>query len=544
MLTFSRWKIIMISLVCLYGIVTALPNFLGEEGRRDLPDFLPSDTLNLGLDLQGGVHLLWGAETDEVVRARLNNIADQVRDISRDEARRRDVPREQRVTFTNIRVQGESVSATVRNADLAEEARQKLLPLTQPAQQVGLGNVLGPSVEEVTMERDGATFTFTLTEAGIELQKRDAISRSIEVMRKRVDPDGTKEITLQPQGNDRIILEVPGASDPEEIKRLIGRTAKLTFHDVETGLSQEDIRNGRLRPRQAALPTLEGQIIVINERVIVSGDDLVDAKPSYDQNGRPAVSFTFNLTGAKRFGTHTSNNINRPFAIRLDDSIISAPTIQSPILNGSGIITNVGSIQEVAELATLLKAGALPVELTVLAERTVGPDLGAENIEAGGLAAMIGFAAVMVYMIMSYGRFGFAADIALIMNLLLIMGALSFFQATLTLPGIAGIVLTIGMAVDANVLVFERIREEVRIGSKPYQAMEKGYGQAISTILDANITTFIAAAVLYLLGSGPVQGFAVTLGIGILTSMFTAVVLTRLFLATWLKRARPAKLPI
>lgn len=542
MLHFPRWKVIVITLVCLFGIITALPNFLSEEQRAALPGFMPEDTLNLGLDLQGGVHLLWGAQTDDVVKARLNNLADQIRDISREEARRRDIPREQRVTFSDVKVEDGFVTVRVRNAELTEEARQKLLPLTQS--QVGAINpLLSGGVQEVELERDGDLFTLSLTEQGIEVQKRDAIARSMEVMRKRVDPAGTKEITLQPQGSDRIILEVPGASDPEEIKNLIGKTAKLSFHDVVTNLSPDDIAKGRLRPRQKVLFTRDGQGIVINERVIVSGDDLTDAKPAYN-NGTPVVSFTFNLSGSKRFGTHTANNVGRPFAIVLDDVVISAPNIQGPIPGGQGIITGVGSIQEVNELSTLLKAGALPVKLTVLAERTVGPDLGKDNIEKGRLAAIIGFAAVIVYMVLSYGLFGIAANVALIINLILITGFLSLFQATLTLPGIAGIVLTIGMAVDANVLIFERIREEQQAKTKPFQAMERGYGQALSTIMDANITTFIAAAILYFLGSGPVQGFAVTLGIGILTSMFTAVVLTRYFLATWLKRARPTILPI
>lgn len=543
MLNFPRWKVIMIALVCLFGIVTALPNFLPEKTRAELPGFLPEDTLSLGLDLRGGVNLLFAAQTDDVVRARLNNIADQIRDLSREEGRRRDIPREQRATFTNIRVQEQSVTATLRNPDLTERGREMLLPLSQAT--VGAINpVLGGGVQEVTLDRDGAVFTLGLTEQGIEIQKRDAISRAMEVIRKRVDPDGTKEITLQPQGSDRIILEVPGASDPDEIIRLVGRTAKLSFHDVITGLSADDIANGRLRPRQKAMPTRDGTTIVINERVIVSGEDLVDAKPSYDQGGQPVVSFTFNLAGAKRFGTHTANNVGRPFAIVLDDLVISYPTINGPILGGSGIITGVGDLAEVNELSTLLKAGALPVDLTVLSRRTIGPGVGADNIESGSLAAIVGFVAVIIYMIASYGRFGLAANVALITNLVLITGILSLFQATLTLPGIAGVVLTIGMAVDANVLVFERIREEQRAGAKPFQAMERGYGQAFSTIMDANITTFIAAAILYFLGTGPVQGFAVTLAIGILTSMFTAVVLTRFILSSWLKRARWAVLPI
>ncbi|MFC3051297.1 protein translocase subunit SecD [Kordiimonas pumila] len=533
MLTFPRWKVVMVLGVVIAGILMALPNFLSDEERMSLPGFLPKETLNLGLDLRGGVNLLWGAETDDVVESRLSNIADQIRDIRRSE---------DGLTFRNIQIQEHSVVFEVSEDSMIDLAREKLRPITT-TQSFGVNPLMG-GVEEMTLENEGKTFRLTLTDEGIALQKRDAISRAMEVIRKRVDPDGTKEITLQAQGGDRIILEVPGADDPEQIKVLIGKTAKLSFHDVVTGLSQEDIANGRLRSREKALPLKDGGMMVIKERVIVSGDDLTNAQATFDQFGKPAVSFEFNTAGARRFATHTRNNLKRPFAIVLDNQIISAPTIQSPILNGSGQITNMGTAHDAQELATLLKAGALPVKLTVLSEKTVGPDLGADSIEAGELAAVVGFLGVVVFMVLCYGLFGIAANIALVTNLILIMGLLSLLQATLTLPGIAGIVLTIGMAVDANVLIFERIREEQQAGKKPFQAMEQGYGQAFSTIIDANITTFIAAAVLYLLGSGPVQGFAVTLAIGILTSMFTAILLTRLILSIWLKRARPASLPI
>jgi len=524
----------MILSVVLLGILTALPNFLSESQRAALPAVMPTDTLNLGLDLQGGVHLLWGAQTEDVVTSRLNNISDQIRDIRRTE---------KGLNFRNIRIDGDAVKFEVTSDDMIDPAREKLRPLTTSTAG-GVNPLVGGGVQEMILTHEGMHFSLTLTEQGIAVQKREAIARAMEVMRKRVDPDGTKEITLQPQGGDRIILEVPGADDPEAIKNLIGKTAQLTFHDVVTNLSQDDISKGRLRSRQKVLPVKGGGSMVISERVIVSGDDLTDAKAAFDQNGRPAVAFSFNTAGSRRFANHTRSNVGRPFAIVLDEQIISAPTIQVPILGGSGQITGAGSVAETQELATLLKAGALPVKLTVLAERTVGPDLGADSIEAGSRAAIIGFVGVIIYMILSYGKFGIAANIALMTNLVLIVGALSFLQATLTLPGIAGIVLTIGMAVDANVLIFERIREEQAAGRKPFQAMEQGYGQAFSTIMDANITTFIAAAVLYLLGTGPVQGFAVTLAIGILTSMFTAVVFARFLLSTWLKRVRPTTLPI
>lgn len=533
----------MVVTVVLFGIITALPNFLSENQRNSLPGFMPEQSLSLGLDLQGGVYLLYEAKTEDVIRTRLTNIAEQIRDISRQEIRRTDVPRSQRVTFNNVKIEDNAVTFTLRNPDLAEQAGELLTPFTQA--QIGTNALGAAGTTEMELSVDDANYRLELTEQGILIQQRDAIARAMEVIRRRVDPDGVKEISLKPSGSNRIVLEVPGASDADAIKRSVGVTAKLSFHDVNTNVSQEDIANERFnKSRYERVAMKDGGYIVINKREIVSGDDLSDAKPSFDQGGQPAVSFTFNTRGGQRFGDHTAKNIGRPFAIKLDDEVISAPRIISAIYGGSGQITNMGTSADAAELAILLKSGALPVELSVEAEKTVGPDMGADGVEKGKIAAIIGFLGVVVYMVISYGRFGLAANVALITNLVLIMGALSAFQATLTLPGIAGIVLTIGMAVDANVLIFERIREEQRSGKKPFQALEQGYAQAFSTIMDANITTFIAAAVLYMLGSGPVQGFAVTLAVGILTSMFTAILLTRLIVTTWLTRSRPAKLPI
>jgi len=543
MLTFPRWKVLMILGVVLLGIVTALPNFLSEEQRSKLPGFMPSQTLSLGLDLRGGVYLLFEAKTQDVVATRLANLAGQVRDISRTETRRRDITRAEKVTFTGVKVRGNSVVFQLQHPDLVDKAREKLLPLAQA--QVGTNAFGAAGATEIEMTHEGAGFVMTLTEQGILIQQRDAVARSIEVIRRRIDPEGVKEISLKPSGSNRIILEVPGADDPQTIIDIIGKTAKLSFHEVNTELSADDMEAGRFNSsRFEKVAMKDGGFIVIRKVAIVSGDDLTDAKASFDQRGQPAVSFAFDTIGSKQFGNYTRQNIGRPFAIKLDNEVISAPRIVTAILTGSGQITNMGTTADAQQLATLLKSGALPVKLTVENQKTVGPDMGADGVAAGSLASVVGFLGVVIYMVLSYGRFGLAANVALISNLILITGALSLFQATLTLPGIAGIVLTIGMAVDANVLVFERIREEQRAGKKPFQAMEQGYGQAFSTIVDANITTFIAAAVLYMLGSGPVQGFAVTLVIGILTSMFTAILLTRLILAVWLKRARPAKLPI
>jgi len=532
MLNFSPAKVTLILLVCLYGALAALPNFLGEDRRAALPAFLPSSTLSLGLDLQGGVHLLLEAQTEDVVESRLKNLAGAVRDIRR---------RERDLNFRNIRISGRSIIFDVSRDDMVDRAREELRQLTQSGQTL---SPFGTPVQEVSLDRDGNRFTLALTDEGVIQQQRDAVARAIEVVRRRIDPDGTREIIVRPQGADRIILQVPGEDDPTELIRLINRAAVLTFHDVDTAVSGADIQRGRIGAGRTIVSSDNGLTLVIYDRSIVSGADLTNAQASFDSGGQPAVAFTFNTAGARRFANHTRENVNRPFAIMLDGKLISAPNIQSPILGGSGIISGVGSTADAQELATLLAAGALPVPLTVLEQRTVGPDLGADSIEAGKWASAIGFVGVIIYMLMSYGGFGLAANISLIINLVLIMGALSLFQATLTLPGIAGIVLTIGMAVDANVLVFERVREEQRQGKKPFAALEQGYAQAFSTILDANITTFIAAAILYALGSGPVQGFAVTLAIGILTSMFTAIVVSRMLLALWLHRAKPETLPI
>ena len=357
-----------------------------------------------------------------------------------------------------------------------------------------------------------------------------------------------REPTIQRQGDDRILLQVPGVEDPERLKQLIGKTAKMTFHLVHPQSGGQNLT--RTPPGAKWLPHVDdgsGQTrnVLIRKRTMVSGEDLVDAQPSSDgQTGEPVVTFRFNARGGKKFGDVTSVNVNRPFAIVLDGSVISAPVIREPILGGSGQISGNFSFRDATDLALLLRAGALPAPLSILEERTVGPGLGQDSVEAGKIASIIGMVLVIVFMGVAYGRFGLMADVALTVNMFLILGALSVLQATLTLPGIAGIVLTIGMAVDANVLIFERIREEVRQGRTPISAIDAGYGRALTTIIDANVTTLIAAILLYIFGSGPIRGFAVTLAIGIVTSMFTAIMLTRLFVVTWLRRTRPVELPI
>jgi len=401
------------------------------------------------------------------------------------------------------------------------------------------------------LDYDGNKIIMEMTERAIRDRKTSAVQQSIEIVRRRVDETGTREPTIQRQGDDRILVQLPGIDDPERIKRLLGKTAKMSFHLVDQRNSVEAAMAGRIPPGSRLMPSDEAsangqpQMYLIKKRVMVSGDTLVDSQPSYDsRTNEPVVTFRFDSAGAKRFGRATSKNVGKLFAIILDGKVISAPVIREPILGGSGQISGSFTVQTAQDLALLLRAGALPAPLTILEERSVGPGLGADSIAAGKVASIIGIIAVVIFMGAAYGLFGVMADVALMMNMFLILAALSFLQATLTLPGIAGIVLTIGMAVDANVLVFERIREEVRAGRTPISAVDAGYSRAFTTIIDANLTTLIAAVLLYVFGSGPVRGFAVTLSIGIVTSMFTAIMLTRLLVVTWLRRKRPEKLPL
>ncbi|MCL4105319.1 UNVERIFIED_CONTAM: hypothetical protein GTU68_055450 [Idotea baltica] len=361
--------------------------------------------------------------------------------------------------------------------------------------------------------RGGAHLLAEVQAAEREATDERTLQQSLEIVRRRIDEVGTREPTIQRQGTDRILIQVPGIGSAGELKAIIGTTAQLTFQPVE-------------------------------RTPVVTGEELVDAQPSFDQNGRPAVNFRFNPTGARKFGDYTAENIGSPFAIVLDDEVISAPTIQSHIPGGSGIITGQFTVEESTNLAVLLRAGALPAELEFLEERTIGPELGQDSIDAGRIACIIAFAAVLVFMALSYGLFGIFANIALILNVALIFGLLSTIGATLTLPGIAGIVLTIGMAVDANVLIFERIREELKTAKGPARAIELGYEKALSAIIDANITTFITAVILFAMGSGPVRGFAITLGLGIVTSVFTAIFVTRLIIVIWFGWRRPKKVEV
>ncbi|MFQ5535288.1 MAG: protein translocase subunit SecD [Sphingomonadales bacterium] len=533
MLYFPRWKVILIVAICAIGIVTATPNFLSRVTAENLPGWLPNKQINLGLDLQGGSHLLLEVDVEAVVEERLDSTVDSVRGALR----------KARIGYVGLDVSNGAVTLRVRK----DEDVNRALDILRNLAVQRVPTLISPGGSDIFVEEHGDNrIDIRLTEAEIAEIKNNAIEQSIEIVRRRIDELGTREPTIQREGQDRIIVQLPGIENPERIKELLKATAKLAFRMVDVMTNPAEAERGRIPPGSELLPSADDRgplNYVVRKRVILSGDMLVDAQPTFSQ-GQPVVSFRFNSVGAKRFADVTSENVGRPFAVVLDGKVITAPRINEPILGGSGIITGNFTVQTANDLALLLRAGALPAPLKILEERTVGPDLGADSIRAGRIAALIGFFGVVVFIVVSYGAFGLAANAALFINMVLIAGALSTLQATLTLPGIAGIVLTIGMAVDANVLVFERIREEVRSGKTPIAALDAGYSRAYSTILDANITTLIAAVILFQFGSGPVKGFAVTLAIGIVTSVFTAVTVTRLMLATWLRRARPENLPI
>ncbi len=534
MLHFSRWTVILIVVLCAVGILATVPNFFSKEQAASWPSWIPHRQLVLGLDLQGGSHILMAVDTEAVVKERVDTLRDDVRQVLR----------EKRIGYTGLTGRNRTVEVRVRDAAQTDEALKALRELSQP-----VGSILTGSTArdvEITGTPDGL-ITLELTEEGINQRVSSAVDQSIEIVRRRIDELGTTEPTIQRQGADRILVQVPGLDDPARLKALIGQTAKLTFRLVDMSMPATEALNGRPPPESEVLYSRDDPPVpyLIEKRVMVSGEDLVDAQPSFDQQtSEPVVTFRFNSSGARRFAAATQQNVNRPFAIVLDNEVISAPVIREPILGGSGQISGGFAVEEANDLAILLRAGALPAPLTILEERTVGPGLGQDSIEAGKFAAIIGTVAVVVFMIAVYGLLGVFADVALFVNISLIIGILSLLGATLTLPGIAGIVLTVGMAVDANVLIYERIREEQRSGKSAIASIDSGYRRALGTIMDANITTLIAAVILFYLGSGPIRGFAITLAIGIVTTVFTAYLVNRLIVAEWVRMRRPSAVPI
>ncbi len=539
MLHFERWKIVSILIALAFGLVFAFPNLFSKETVESWPGVLPRDQINLGLDLQGGVHLLLEVGVDVVVKERLDRLVSEVRGAMRGVR-----GEQERIGYTNLGNLGDMVTVRITNPDQMSEALRRIRDLAAPlASALLAGGLKDLDVTEGGNQR----IEVRLTSQAVQETQTAAMSQSIEIVRRRIDELGTREPTIQRQGLDRIIVQVPGESDPQRILALLRTTAKMNFHMVDTTVTVTEARAGRVPPGSLLLPSDDPteQFVLVYRQSAITGDRLVNSGVSTDaQTGEPVVTFRFDTVGARRFADISRDNVGRRFAIVLDNVVISAPQIREPILGGSGQISGNFTFATANDLSILLRSGALPAPITPLEQRSVGPDLGADSISAGQLAAVIGFVGVIIFMILCYGLFGLLANVALILNMILIAGALSLLGATLTLPGIAGIVLTIGMAVDANVLIFERIREEVRAGKSPINAVEAGYSRALGTILDANITTLIAAVILFWLGSGPVRGFSVTLAIGIIASVFTAFTVTRLFVVTWLRRQRRSALPI
>ena len=552
MLQIPFWKRALILGLVAIGLLFAMPNlFYGRveqhndavtaaeragfetpeqaEARKSWPDFLPSNLVNLGLDLRGGAHLLGEVHVAEVYKSRMNALWPELREA---------LAKERDVIGAVRRVPGPEDRLTVEIGEPAQMARAVEIArsLATP-----VASLSGAGSSDLDITASGANLIVGLSEAERAATDDRTIQQSLEIVRRRVDEVGTREPTIQRQGADRILIQVPGIGSAEELKELIGTTARLTFHPV---VGQGIDPNARPGAGNILLPSLEqeGVYYTLDETPVVTGEELTDARPSFDKDGQPAVEFRFNPNGARRFGAYTAANVGQLFAIVLDDQVISAPNIKEPIPGGQGQISGAMTVDESNRLAVLLRAGALPAEMTFLEERTIGPELGQDSINAGTLATLVATVLVVGYIVASYGLFGVFASSAVIVNVILILSIMSMIGATLTLPGIAGIVLTVGTAVDANVIIYERIREELRAGKRVVAAIGDGFNEAMSAIIDANVTTFIAALVMFFLGSGPVKGFAVTLTIGIVTSVFTAIFLTRLLIVLWLEWRKPKTL--
>ena len=510
----SKSRIILILAVCFLGIFFAIPNVISNS------DALPKwwQPVNLGLDLQGGSNLVLEVKVDDVIKERMSSIEDSARQILR----------ENKIRYQNLNAGADSVKVKIENANSRNKAAN-----------------LFRKIDDGIQATENADGEIEIKYSDVELNKlkMKIVDQSIEIVRRRIDELGTKEPVIQSQGVDRIVVQLPGLQNPEYVKTLLGKTAKMSFHLVDSRSSAAEARRGKLSASSRLIQGSEGETYVIGRKPVVSGENLVDAQPSF-QEGEAVVSFKFNSLGGKKFGEVTKNNIGERLAIVLDNEVISAPTIQSAILGGSGIISGNFTVKSANDLALLLRSGALPAPLEVLEERTVGAGLGSDSIREGIVASIIGLIAVVLFMVAAYGLFGVFTTVTVFTNLFLMLGALSFMGATLTLPGIAGIILTIGMAVDANVLIFERMREEVKAGRSTKDAAEAGFTEAWGTIVDSNLTTLVAAFVLFYFGTGPVRGFAVTLAIGIAPSMFTSVTVTRLIISSWIAKYKPTRLPI
>ena len=509
---FNKFNLITLVVIFFLAVFYSLPNLFNNFKFNSISSILPGKTVNLGLDLKGGSYLLLKAELESVFNEKLDNTSAQIRKSLR----------KNKIKYKNLRTVDNRISFNIRNSN----DKRKVLSLIKEYS------------KDFLINDQKNYFYLNLSESGINSITKSTMQQAIEIVRRRIDESGTKEPLIQQQGKDRILVQLPGIDDPDRIKRLLGKTAKLTFRFTHPEMTTETLSLSSLTPPGYILLNEQkdkNKFYMIQKKVMVSGEELTDAKAAFDQDGNPAVMFTLTTSGGKKFGRITGKNIGRPFAIILDNRVISAPIIQGQIFS-NGQITGNFSIQEANDLALVLRAGALPVPLNILEERTVGPGLGNDSIEAGKFASIIAIIAVIIFMIISYGFYGIFANLALVTNMIFIIALLSILQATLTLPGIAGIVLTIGMAVDANVLIFERIKEEFRVRKELLSSVENGFQKAVSTIIDANLTTFFAAFALFIFGSGPIKGFSVTLMIGLITSMYTAIVLTKFLTTAYVKR--------
>ena len=530
MLEFPRWKVWLIAIVIALGVLFSIPSLIaGTPAASSWPKWLPQYKISLGLDLAGGSHLLLEADARDALKQRLQSMEESVAT---------ELRRDPRIDVGDISTAGGRLSFLVRDPTKVDAAVERLRRLTAP---IALTGNRDWDVEVV----DSTRIVVTPTPSGSAQALRDAMGVARDVVRRRIDPGGTKEITVVTEGGNRILVEVPGVEDPEALKKLIGQTARLEFKLVDLEANPQDVQQGRAPPGSQVLPMANGGgFMAVKRRVMVNGDQLTDARQSFDQDGRPDIDITFNTAGARRFGRVTQENVGKPFAIILDDKILSAPNINEPILGGRAQISGSFTVQTAHDLAVSLKSGQLPVKLNVIEERTVSAELGQDSIQKGAIASIVSVAGVIIFMLVTYGRFGVYANIALVVNAFLILGIMAIFNATLTLPGIAGFILTIGAAVDANVLINERIREEIRRGRRLIDAVETGYHEAFRAIFDANVTHVISAGIMAYFGSGPVRGFAVVLLIGVVTSVFTAVYFTRMLVALWIRRARPRELHI
>ena len=534
MLHFSKWKAIGIIFAVLVSIIVALPNVLPASYQDKLRPY-GLRPMTLGLDLQGGVNILLEIDREDLKKRLTEQLVGDIRSNLR----------EAKVGYNGINRSPDGVIVRITKPEDMDSALTNLRKLAQPVDAGGLFGA-GAATALFNVAADGQQVNFTFNDKGIDNKIQQAVSQSIKIVEKRVNPDGVVEATIQQQGKDRIVVQLPGVQDSQEVKSRLDRTAKLTFQLL---CEAQPTAQGQNPPPECKALALKEDLkhmlwVQTSSRATVDGADLVDARGAFDQNNRPVVSFRFNQKGAERFGKLTRDNVGKPFAIVLDDLVMSYPRINEPILGGSGQISGNFSVEETNSLAVVLRSGALPAKLSIVEERTVGPSLGSDSITAGLHASIIGLVLVVGFMIMSYGLFGIFANIALLVNLIMLIAVMSFFGFTMTLPGIAAIVLTMGMAVDSNVIIFERMREEWRNGRSAMSAIETGFKSAFATIFDSNFTALIAAVVLFGVGSGPVKGFAITHAIGILTTVFTAYTVTRFIVALWVGWAKPKEVPL